>query len=98
MNQDKTIPLDEVSNARLPTAGADGAFSPEDASIRDRFDTFFEYFDKVNAFRSSALVRWEDLSYFEYWYWTISTGRSLCFETRVENVGDDSIHRKRTLK
>jgi hypothetical protein len=67
MDVDKQIPLDAVRSDSNSQRGSDNGFTSDEALIRDCFDAFFDYFDKVNAFRRSALVKWKDLSYFVYW-------------------------------
>lgn len=65
LDKDKRVPLDA---AGAESAGSvKGGFSVEEMLIRDCFDFFFDYFDKVNAFRRSALVEMADLRYFTYW-------------------------------
>jgi hypothetical protein len=67
MDADKRIPLDAVRSDATSERESDTGFTCDEALIRDCFDAFFDYFDKINAFRRSALVEWKDLSYFVYW-------------------------------
>jgi hypothetical protein len=63
-----------VSALRTPkmdvtTASGSAAetFSAEESEIRDVFDAFFDFFDKLYAFQKSGLLDFKDYSYFYYW-------------------------------
>jgi hypothetical protein len=46
----------------------DEIFTPEEREIRDAFDAFFDFFDKLHAFLKAGLLSFqEDCTYFYYW-------------------------------
>jgi hypothetical protein len=71
--KNKMIPMDAVPLADTETVSPGSqipegvGFSDVEVFIRDCFDAFFDFFDKVNAFQASTLVAWTDLDYFLYW-------------------------------
>jgi hypothetical protein len=58
---DRTPSLDRESEDK-------GAFKPDEAAIRDCFDKFFDFFDKLEGFRRNKLIKMSDLTYFNYWF------------------------------
>jgi hypothetical protein len=65
MDENEKIPLDAVGMDSVGSIRS--GFTVEEAMMRDCFDAYFDFFDKVNAFRRSSLVEWNDLAYFDYW-------------------------------
>lgn len=64
------VPLMDLQRPEGPVDGSDepdGAFSEEESFIRDSFDSFFDFFDKVYAFRKANLLLADDYAYFCYW-------------------------------
>lgn len=47
-------------------------YTPEEALIRDAFDTFFDFFFKLESFVRIGLLRFTDLVYFYYWFELLS--------------------------
>ncbi len=45
----------------------DTGFSDEQQKIRDAFDGFFDFFDKLYAFPQLGLLKFDDYVYFNYW-------------------------------
>jgi hypothetical protein len=43
-------------------------YTKEQVVTKDAFDAFFDFFDKLYAFRKSDLLEMKDLSYFYYWF------------------------------
>jgi hypothetical protein len=66
MDDSSGTPSDKAQIIGLTSQG-NGEFSPEETSIRDCFDRFFDFFDKLHAFRRNKLLDIKDLRYFFYW-------------------------------
>jgi hypothetical protein len=47
-------------------------FGPYGLLIRDCFDAFFDFFEKLGAFKKSGLLKLEDYTYFHYWFMMVS--------------------------
>ena len=67
MDESKKIPMDWSAFASKENAGAT-TFTAEQTLIRDCFDRFFDFFDKVHAFRANDLAQITDFRYFSYWF------------------------------
>lgn len=46
----------------------DSDFTPEESKIRDAFDAFFDFFEKLYSFQRTGLLSFGDLAYFYYWF------------------------------
>jgi hypothetical protein len=55
-----------------PFIDDENKFGPEGVLIRDCFDAFFDFFEKLGAFKKSGLLRLEDYTYFHYWFMMVS--------------------------
>lgn len=70
--KDDRIPIDKVNFADVESQTGCG-FTPDECAIRDSFDKFFDFFDKVYAFRRKELLQISDISYFYYWFELVRT-------------------------
>ncbi|MHB1037867.1 MAG: hypothetical protein ACYC35_25815 [Pirellulales bacterium] len=57
-----------VSALRVPKMDIEGVFTKEERTMRDAFDAFLDYFDKLYSLRVNRLVAFQDLTYFFYWF------------------------------
>jgi hypothetical protein len=58
--------MDDVSSAPS-SSGSSPQYTSDEVIIRDAFDQFFDFFDKLAALQSAKLIKFEDLSYFYYY-------------------------------
>jgi hypothetical protein len=89
LNDKDKIPLDVVTEGLDVQGPNSDGFTKNDALIRDCFDAFFDFFDKVNAFRHSALVEWPDLSYFVYWLALVQRIGESKYNPAIQKTIDD---------
>jgi hypothetical protein len=90
MDESAKVPMDKSE-----TGGAEGAagndFSLEETLIRDSFDRFFDFFDKLHAFRANELVSISDLRYFYYWFELIRVVGTYKSDGRIQESIDNYI-------
>lgn len=60
--------MDIASSDRLGSSEEEIVFTNEESMIRDAFDAFFDFFDKLYAFQRSELLTFTDYTYFYYWF------------------------------
>jgi hypothetical protein len=57
----------EMLVSALKVVLMDQGFSKEESYIRDSFDAFFDFFEKLYSFQKRELLAFEDFDYFYYW-------------------------------
>jgi hypothetical protein len=60
---------------RAPTDGEEVVFEFPQDEIRDALDVFFDFFEKIESYRSIGLLRFGDLQYFYYWFESLRSMR-----------------------
>ncbi len=50
---------------------------PWQIAVRDSFDTFFDYFERLYSFEQGDLLKFQDYKYFFYWFLMIDRIRTL---------------------
>lgn len=64
----RVVRMDIESNEQPDQITARTTFTKEESCVRDAFDTFFDFFDRLYALEKSGLLSFSDLWYFYYWF------------------------------
>ncbi len=67
-------------------------FISDECRIRDAFDTFFDFFDRLYALEKSGLLPYSDMWYFYYWFALLSNIGEHKKDPRIQNAFDEYIN------
>jgi len=83
-------------NAKLINAlkivDMDESFTKEEQFIRDAFDNFFDFFGKLYTLKRSKLVKFKNVSYWNYWFEILSRVGTLKMNENYQKLIDDYIN------